>query len=140
MEIELLAWVMVRDGDGRVLLGRRAGTALADGLWNLPGGHVEPRESVAQAGAREAAEAVGVQIAPEDLTVHGVQRWSVAGVSGFNILLVADRWAGDPTPLEGTSEVGWFAPDAPPVDILPWLPAVLARPSSGSLWWDEVPG
>ena len=62
MEIELLAWVMVRDGQGRVLLGRRAGTGLAEGLWNLPGGHVEPGESVAQAGARETAEEVGVLV------------------------------------------------------------------------------
>ncbi len=140
MEIELLAWVMVRDGQGRVLLGRRAGTGLAEGLWNLPGGHVEPGESVAQAGARETAEEVGVFVAPEDLAVRGVQRWSVGGASGFNILLAADRWTGDPTPLENTSEVAWFDPDAPPADILPWLPAVLARVSGGALWWDEVPG
>ena len=32
--------------EGRVLLMRRAGTGFFDGLFSLPGGHVEPGESV----------------------------------------------------------------------------------------------
>ncbi|WP_371501504.1 NUDIX domain-containing protein [Kitasatospora sp. NBC_00374] len=60
--------------DGRVLLGRRKGTSYADGLWHVPAGHMEPRESVTRAMAREADEELGITIAERDLdllhTVH----------------------------------------------------------------------
>ena len=38
--------------EGRVLLMRRAGTGFFDGLFSLPGGHVEPGESVRAAARR----------------------------------------------------------------------------------------
>ncbi|NHB84236.1 NUDIX domain-containing protein [Tessaracoccus sp. HDW20] len=82
MEIELVAWAIVRDGVGRVLLGRRAGTGRGEGLWNLPGGHVGMGEPVAAAAAREAAEEVGVTIIPADLDVVGVERWEQGALAG----------------------------------------------------------
>jgi ADP-ribose pyrophosphatase YjhB (NUDIX family) len=45
--------------DGAVLLGERGKGALA-GMWSLPGGHVEPGESVAEAARREVAEETGI--------------------------------------------------------------------------------
>jgi hypothetical protein len=41
--------------DGRVLLGYRT-TGHASGVWSAPGGHIEHRESPADAAAREAEE------------------------------------------------------------------------------------
>ena len=40
----------------RVLLMRRAGTGFFDGLFSLPGGHVEPGESVRDTAVREMRE------------------------------------------------------------------------------------
>lgn len=53
------AFAVVRDGVGRVLLVRRADT----GDWELPGGRLDPGESVLQAVRREVAEESGVTIA-----------------------------------------------------------------------------
>src|SRR3954466_12295448 len=52
---------VVRDAAGRLLLVRR-GHAPGRGLWSLPGGRVEPGESVEQAVAREVREETGLTV------------------------------------------------------------------------------
>ena len=48
--------------DGRVLIGQRpAGVALA-GLWEFPGGKIEPGESPAEAAVRECLEETGLVV------------------------------------------------------------------------------
>lgn len=142
MDLELLAWAIVRDTHGRVLLGRRSGTGRGDGLWNLPGGHVRPGEPAAVAAARELLEEAGLTVAAADLRVVGVQRWSVSDAEGFNVFAVAEpgTWEGEPAPLEATTEVGWFAPNRLPPDALPWLPGALRTHLFDATVWVESLG
>jgi 8-oxo-dGTP diphosphatase len=46
--------------DGKVLLGQRGKVPLR-GVWSLPGGRVEPGETVLQAACRELAEETGIE-------------------------------------------------------------------------------
>ncbi|MEF2278703.1 NUDIX domain-containing protein [Deinococcus sp. YIM 134068] len=137
----LIVWLVLRDASGRVLLGRRSGTTVADGLWNLPGGAVEQGEGLAEAVVRETWEEVGVVVLPSGLRPLGVSRYDVQGlhgpVQGVDFLFLADTWEGVPAPLEKTSEVGWFAPNALPMDCLPWLPGVLAAHLTRGAWLSE---
>ncbi|WP_051819345.1 methyltransferase domain-containing protein [Streptomyces sp. NRRL S-920] len=55
-----------------VLLARRANTGYADGLWNLPSGHMEDHEDVRAAMIREAREEIGLALAPGDLRAEAV--------------------------------------------------------------------
>lgn len=48
----------IRDGDGRLLLIQRSD----NGLWAMPGGGLEPGETVAQAAAREVLEETGIAV------------------------------------------------------------------------------
>ncbi|TDQ58483.1 ADP-ribose pyrophosphatase YjhB (NUDIX family) [Actinomycetospora succinea] len=60
---------IVTDPDGRLLLIRRAHDPEA-GRWSLPGGKVEPGESVRAATAREVAEETGLEVAVGEEVGH----------------------------------------------------------------------
>lgn len=53
---------VVLDNQGRVLISRRARDTHQGGLWEFPGGKVEPGESVSGALRRELAEELGIEI------------------------------------------------------------------------------
>jgi ADP-ribose pyrophosphatase YjhB (NUDIX family) len=57
----ICAGAVVRDAAGRLLLVQR-GTPPEEGSWTLPGGRVEPRESPADAAAREVREETGLVV------------------------------------------------------------------------------
>ena len=54
---------VVLDEQRRVLISRRASAAHQGGLWEFPGGKVEPGESVERALARELREELGIGFA-----------------------------------------------------------------------------
>lgn len=61
--VRAAAAVVVRE-DGRLLLIRR-GTEPQRGRWSVPGGRVEPGETVAEAAVREAFEETGARVRAE---------------------------------------------------------------------------
>lgn len=133
----LIVWLVVQDGRGRVLLGRRDGTGYMNGLWGLPGGRVERGEALMTAAVREVEEELGLRVEVAALRPLGVSRFDIGGMQGTDFLFVTREWAGQAAPLDKTSEVGWFAPDALPDDCLPWLPAVLAAHLTRGAWLTE---
>ena len=94
------------DPDGRVLLAKRpAGKPLA-GLWEFPGGKVEPGETPEAALIRELKEELDIEItgkclAPLTFTSHSYP--------GFHLLMplyVCRRWDRDITPMQG-QQLAW---------------------------------
>ena len=112
--------------EGRVLVLRRAGTGFFDGLYSLPGGHVEAGESVRQAAVREAQEEVGIEVGVEELEWGGVvHRLSDTNRSDFFVR--ARKWGGEARICEPDKSDGlaWFARDALPAAIVPYVREVL---------------
>ncbi len=122
---------------GRVLLMRRAGTGFFDGLWSIPGGHVEAGESLRAAAVREMAEETGLVVAPEALAVEAVVH-RLSDTNRIDFFLHADRWDGEPRILEPhkCDGMAWFAPDALPADTVPYVRAMLGRPPGD--WFLEL--
>ena len=100
--------VALIDTDDRVLLARRPeGKAMA-GLWEFPGGKVEPGEPARVAVAREMAEELGVEIATAALHPFAIASHRYADFHLLMPLFVCRSWAGTPTPREG-QDVAWVA-------------------------------
>ncbi|MGW1228092.1 methyltransferase domain-containing protein, partial [Streptomyces sp. NPDC002530] len=112
-----------------VLLARRSGTGYADGLLHAPSGHVEDGEDVREAMIREAAEEIGVALAPEDLRVALVMQHRGPGGHPrtgwfFEAAYDPDRPPSNREP-DKCSELGWFPLDALPDDMVAYCRAGL---------------
>lgn len=56
---------VIYNSQGQILIARRHNDAHQGGLWEFPGGKVEPHETVRDALARELHEELGIVIQPE---------------------------------------------------------------------------
>lgn len=122
----------LEDGAGRWLMQRRLAGKAHAGLWEFPGGKVEPGEGPAAALARELAEELGIAAAPGALTPLA---FAADEASGLVLLLYrCARWTGTPRALAAEA-LAWDTPDAlallpmPPLDVP--LVAALPRYRSG---------
>ena len=99
--------------NGQVLVVRRA-RAPARGLFTLPGGAVEPGETLAEAVVREVAEETGLAIEPVGLAGYRevITRDADDRVERhFVIFAFAARWlGGEPILNEELAEARWLAP------------------------------
>ncbi|MFI0818385.1 methyltransferase domain-containing protein [Streptomyces sp. NPDC021098] len=119
--------LLLRRGD-RLLLARRAGTGYADGLLHAPSGHVEDGEDVRTAVLREAEEEIGVRLTPDEVRVALVmQHKSPTGSARTGWFFEARLGEGGPEPVnrepDKCSEIGWFALDALPEDMVAYCRA-----------------
>jgi 8-oxo-dGTP diphosphatase len=112
------------DSEGRVLMQRRPECRAHGGLWEFPGGKIEPGEALGAALVREIAEELGL-IAHEDDLVPVSFAASPAETGTRQVLLLlyaCQRWQGDPVPEAGAA-VQWTMPEAisalpmPPLDV-----------------------
>ena len=98
----------------RVLLARR-GFNPGLGLWSLPGGRVEPGETVAEAAVREVMEEVGVVAEVQGVAaVLDFIATSPEGalLSHFVVIAHAAVWrANEPSTGIEATEIGWFLPE-----------------------------
>lgn len=110
----VVAGVLVRDG--RVLLGHRnPSRRWYPDVWDLPGGHVERRESELGALVRELYEELGVRVLGSDCQKVRILDLPISEDGGelrFSVWSVC-RWVGTPVnrSLEEHDELGWFSGD-----------------------------
>ncbi|WP_430912117.1 (deoxy)nucleoside triphosphate pyrophosphohydrolase [Methylobacterium sp. sgz302541] len=124
----LVVAVALVDGDGRVLVAERPPGKQLAGLWEFPGGKVEPGERPEATLIRELAEELGIVVeepclAPLTFASHAYP--------DFHLLMplyVCRRWQGTPRALEGQG-LRWVRPKGlrdlamPPADapLIPFL-------------------
>lgn len=126
MTLVLVAACALVDADGRVLIAERpAGRSMA-GLWEFPGGKVEPGETPEACLIRELREELGIAteascLAPLTFASHAYPDFHL-----LMPLFVCRRWQGIAAPREG-QRLAWVRPQRlrdypmPPAD-LPLIP------------------
>lgn len=120
--------MVVRDATGRVLLEKRKDC----GLWGLPGGRLDPGESVTQAGIREVKEETGLAIqAVRLIGVYSIPTpdrlidYPEGLTHSIDIVLEGSILGGDLAHSEESEAVGFFDPSALPPETHPAAKQVL---------------
>jgi len=113
MRVDVVGAALVRDG--RLLAARRTAPAALAGLWELPGGKVEPGETDAAALARELHEELGVDVVVGD-------RVGPELVLGETAVMRVYLCTSDDEPRATEHDaLRWLAADE--LDEVPWIPA-----------------
>jgi 8-oxo-dGTP diphosphatase len=110
VNVVLVAACALIDSDGRVLLAERPANKAMAGLWEFPGGKVEPGERPEQTLIRELKEELNIVVdeaclAPLTFASHAYE--------DFHLLMplyVCRRWSGVVRPREG-QRLAWVRPN-----------------------------
>jgi 8-oxo-dGTP diphosphatase len=107
--IVLVSAVVLIDVDGRVLLAQRPKGKHLAGLWEFPGGKVQPGETPEAALIRELDEELGISthescLAPFTFASHGYENFHL-----LMPLYVCRKWQGIATSREG-QQLKWVRP------------------------------
>ena len=126
--ILLVAACALVDADGRVLIAQRPEGKQLAGLWEFPGGKMEPGETPEETIVRELKEEIGVEtqipcLAPLTFASHTYETFHL-----LMPLYVCRRFTGEPRPIE-VAAVKWVRPNRlrdfpmPPADepLIPFL-------------------
>jgi 8-oxo-dGTP diphosphatase len=129
LKLTLVVACALVDADQRVLLAQRpAGKAMA-GLWEFPGGKLEPGERPEAALIRELREEIGITVAepclaPLTFASHAYETFHL-----LMPLYICRRWEGQVIAREGQA-LAWVRPnklrdyEMPPADI-PLIPHLI---------------
>ncbi|MEO1282826.1 MAG: 8-oxo-dGTP diphosphatase MutT [Pseudomonadota bacterium] len=121
------------DADNRVLLTQRPPGKSMAGLWEFPGGKIDPGESPEKALVRELYEELGIDVC---LTCIAPFTFASHAYDDFHLLMplyLCRSWDGEVTSLEG-QQIAWARAnrlqdyEMPPADLplLPFLRDLLA--------------
>lgn len=126
--VVLVAAAALVDADGRVLIAQRPEGRSMAGLWEFPGGKVEPGETPEQALVRELREELSIEVcetclAPFTFASHSYQHFHL-----LMPLFLCKRWDGEISAREG-QQLKWVRASRladyamPPADLplIPWL-------------------
>lgn len=128
MKTVLVAAVVLIDKDGRILLAQRPEGKSMAGLWEFPGGKIEPGETPEAALIRELQEELGIDtwescLAPLTFASHSYEDFHL-----LMPLFACRKWEGIPQAKEGQT-LKWVASKnlkdypMPPADI-PLIPMI----------------
>lgn len=110
------------DSDGRVLLQQRPPGKPMAGLWEFPGGKIEPGETPEAALVRELHEELGIETWSSCLAPAAFASEALGERHLLLLLYVCRKWSGMPVARHAT-ELKWVRPaqmyalDMPPADL-----------------------
>ncbi len=122
----LVAACALIDSDGRVLIAQRGPGGAMAGLWEFPGGKIEPGERPEETVIRELKEELAIDVKEACLAPFTFVSHRYEGFALLMPLYITRRWSGTPIPREHQA-LKWVRPrdlvnyPMPPAD-LPIIP------------------
>ena len=122
LKLTLVVACALVDADKRVLIAQRPEGKTLAGLWEFPGGKVEPGERPEATLIRELHEEIGINVSEICLAPLTFASHSYPDFHLLMPLFVCRRWQGTVTALEG-QQLAWVKPnrlrdyDMPPADV-----------------------
>ncbi|MES1197006.1 MAG: (deoxy)nucleoside triphosphate pyrophosphohydrolase [Pseudomonadota bacterium] len=119
------------DAEGRVLIAQRPANKMLGGLWEFPGGKLEPGESPEAALVRELKEELDVMVEPDCLDPYAFASHSYTEFHLLMPLYAVRAWEGQPIAREAQA-LAWAVPHElrsykmPPADG-PLVEQIIAR-------------
>ncbi|MGO1184171.1 MAG: (deoxy)nucleoside triphosphate pyrophosphohydrolase [Micrococcaceae bacterium] len=112
-----------QDSPRRLLAARRSAPEILAGLWEFPGGKIEPGELAQEALIREVKEELGVEIGlGEEIAADHSDGWLLANGARMRVF---EAWIvdGEPAPLEDHDLLEWTELSHDALYRLEWIPA-----------------
>lgn len=97
------------DDEGRILVQRRPEGVASAGLWEFPGGKIEPGETPEAALVRELSEELGIMVDPASLAPACFASEPLGDRHLVLLVYLCRRWQGRPRPLQATA-LQWVRP------------------------------
>lgn len=134
MDLLIVCAAALVDDVGRVLVQKRSAGRSMAGLWEFPGGKLEPGETPEAALVRELGEELGIAVTSSVLVPIGFASEPLDGRHLLLLLYLCRDWRGAPAPLDSVA-LAWVHPcelgdlAMPPADrpLIAMLEAALAR-------------
>ena len=121
----LVAAAALIDASGRVLLTQRPQHKQLGGLWEFPGGKVEPGEAPEDALIRELKEELALTVEPDALDPYAFASHAYPDFHLLMPLYIVSRWNGDPKlDANAAQAMAWVKTcdlrnfEMPPADIV----------------------
>lgn len=120
----MIVWVVavaLINENGEILVQKRAPGRSMAGLWEFPGGKIEPGETAEAALVRELGEELGIGVSEADLVPLSFASAPLADRQLMLLLFVCRRWRGTAQPLDAEM-LSWIGIDGlsalamPPAD------------------------
>ncbi|HET7759080.1 MAG TPA: NUDIX domain-containing protein [Gaiellaceae bacterium] len=104
------AGALVEDGEGRVLLARRAAEPFK-GRWDIPGGFLDEGEHPLDGMRRELREETGLEVEPLEFLGTWMDQYGgdSTAAATLNFYWTAHAVGGDPAPADDVDDLRWFA-------------------------------
>ena len=121
-DILLVVACALVDDDGRVMLAKRPEGRSMAGMWEFPGGKVDPGETPEVALIRELNEELSIDVTEACLAPFTFASHTYPEFHLLMPLYVCRRWEGEIEPREG-QEIAWVRPNRmgayamPPADV-----------------------
>lgn len=109
------AGALVVDGEGRVLLARRAAEP-SRGCWDIPGGFLDEGEHPLDGMRRELREETGLDVEPLEFLGAWMDRYGgdSTAQATLNLYWTARAVGGEPAPADDVDDLRWFGRDELP--------------------------